>query len=45
MTVDKGISMGIIADGWLLGIIVAFAVTVFLIAMTDLLAISIAMHL
>ena len=45
MTVDKGISMGIIADGWLFGIIVAFAVTVFLIAMTDLLAISIAMHL
>ena len=36
--------MGIIAYGYLFGIIVAFAVTAFLIAMTDLLAISIAMH-
>jgi len=43
-TYDKGIAMGIIGDGWLRRIIVAFAVAVKVNAPYDFLAISVAVN-
>ncbi len=44
MAVHKGIAMGIVADGCVFGIVVAFAITLFIIALADLLSITIAMN-